>query len=151
MYLTEEGDMGTWTIYRDGEEFEVGWFAMIVDRLPGFIRTIRATDWRHYFQGNGPGEVAWEKFTGFKEAQNSLDSAAQFCIQVKGGIRPEMGNCYYQNIVARGMGSIEAETDKRIQGLVSHSKDMIMRYVDPNCTCRMGFHKRCPLHGTREN
>ena len=85
-------------IYHDGEEVEVGWFGLMLYRLRGFWRTCKQTDWKNYFQGNGPGEVTWKEFTGFRENPNDLGCSAQWCICVKGGIRMRDGNYYYRNI-----------------------------------------------------
>ena len=138
-------------IYRDGEEVEVGWFGVLLNRIQRFWAVCRQTDWKHYFKSNGPGEVTWEHFTGFRELQNSMDSCAQWCIQVKGGIRPECGNTYYVNITAYGMNPNEAAASKEIQTKVLQTRERIMLYADPDCSCRVGFHSRCRRHLTTQN
>ena len=138
-------------IYRDGEEVEVGWFGSILDRFRRFVAVCKRTDWKNYFKGNGPGEVTWEHFTGFKEHQNSMDSSAQWCIKVEGGIRPKCGNTYYVNVTAYGMDATKADTCEEIQSKVLHARERIMLYTDPDCSCRVGFHRRCRRHLTTQN
>lgn len=142
--------METYLIYKDGEEAEVGWFGLMLYRLGGlrgFWRTLKQTDWKHYFQGNGPGEIVWKHFTGFRELQNQIAYNAQWHITVKGGIRPSMGNSYYRSITEY---EIDACVEKNWSGIVkariAEAERAIDLYVKPDCTCRIGFHRRCPHH-----
>jgi hypothetical protein len=141
--------MGTHTLYRDGEEVEVGWFVATLDRLRRFWNTCKQTDWKHYFQGNGPGDVVWKHFTGFRELQNELYSVAQWCIRVKGGIRTPDGNYYYRNITAFGiMNADEATKSVIVKAKVDAQERILDLYAAPECTCRIGYHRRCPHHST---
>jgi hypothetical protein len=144
--------MGTYVIYRDGEEVEVGWFSEMLDRLRRFWKTAKQTDWWHYFQGNGPGEVLWKHFTGFRELQNQLDCVAQWCLMVKGGIRNSSGNYYYRNMVAHGiLNASEAYKSGIVASQVAHEERILDLYANPECSCRIGYHHKCPHHHTTEN
>jgi hypothetical protein len=146
------GDMSTYVVYRDGEEFEVGWFGATLDRIRLFWNTCKKTDWRHYFEGNGPGEVTWKKFTGFKELPNELAYCAQWCITVKGGIRNPFGNYYYRNITEYEIDQVaEKGFSYHVRAKVFEQERILDLYADPNCTCRIGFHRRCPHHLTRKD
>jgi hypothetical protein len=139
--------METYVIYRDGEEVEVGWFGWKLDQLRRVWNVCKQTDWRHYFQGNGPGEVTYKHFTGFREFQNQLAYNAQWIITVKGGFRRPEGNCYYRSITEYYLESgFEKGLPEYVKDKVRGAEMMIDRYALPDCTCRIGYHRRCPHH-----
>ena len=139
-------------IYHDGEEVEVGWFGLILYRLRGFWRTCKQTDWKNYFQGNGPGEVTWKEFTGFRENPNDLGCSAQWCICVKGGIRMRDGNYYYRNITVSDLERcVDKDWSDKVKGKVAEQERILDLYAEPDCSCRLGFHCRCPYHKTTKH
>jgi hypothetical protein len=136
--------METYLIWRDGEEVEVGWFGLMRDRYRRFWKICKQTDWKHYFKGNGPGKVVWKHFTGFEESQNSVIVAAQWIVTVKGGLRnPLEGNMYYRTITVYDLENNWRELAKI---KVAEAERAIDLYVESDCTCRIGFHRRCPHH-----
>jgi hypothetical protein len=145
--------MESYLIYnRDGEEVEVGWFGLMLyrlSRLRGFWDTVKKTDWKHYFKGNGQGEVVWKHFTGFRELHNQLAYNAQWYITVKGGIRPSMGDSYYRSITEYEYEidvCVEKNWSEIVKARIAEAELAIDLYVKPDCTCRIGFHRRCPHH-----
>lgn len=139
--------MKSYITYRDGEEIERGLLGMLLDRIHDFIRTCRESDWKHFFQGNGPGEVTWKKFTGFKEHQDSVGYSAQWLIGVKGGIRPREGNYYYLNITETEFSRIvDVNTLARVREKIAAQEKILDLYASPECTCRRGFHWKCRHH-----
>ncbi len=138
--------MEMYSVWKDGEEVEVGWLEMMLDRLRDFLKNCKRTDWKHYFRGNGPGEVTWLKFSEWRESPNYANSCAQWLIRVEGGIRPKMGNTYYRNVTACGMTAVQAEASGQMKAMADHAKDILMLYAEPDCTCRLGYHRKCPHH-----
>jgi hypothetical protein len=143
--------MAGYVLYRDGEEFEVGWFREMLDRASRFWKDCKQTDWKNYFKTNGPGEVTWKKFTGWKEMPNDWACAAQWIIAVRGGFRGggSYGDTFYRNITAKRMAAPEATI--RMKSKVADAEKVIDLYADPECSCRLGFHRRCKHHGTTKN
>lgn len=142
--------MTTRTIYRDGEEIEVGLVGVFVDNVRRFITIARRSDWIHYFSGNGPGTVAWKKFTGFRQSpSHPAEWVAQWLIQVKGGIRPEYGSHYYRNIRETEFSkAVDRDFSERVGLKVAQEEQMLELYADPDCSCRQGFHWKCRHHGS---
>ena len=65
-------------IYHDGEEVEVGWFGLMLYRLRGFWRTCKQTDWKNYFQGNGPDVYKRQEWMYSKELGFSILKAEAY-------------------------------------------------------------------------
>jgi hypothetical protein len=140
--------METYLIYnKDGEEVEVGWIGLMLDRYRRFWKVCKQTDWRHYFKGNGPGEVVWKHFTGFRELQNQLAYNAQWRTTLVGGIRPPQGNDYYRSITESELDMcVEKNWSERVKIKIAEAEVAIDLYAKPDCTCRIGYHRRCPHH-----
>jgi hypothetical protein len=140
--------METYLIYnRDGEEVEVGWLGLMLDRFRGFWKVCKRTDWKNYFRGNGPGEVVYKHFTGFRELQNQLAYNAQWITTVKGGLRLPEGNCYYRSITEYDLDvCVQKKWPELVKIKMAEAERAIDLYAEPDCTCRIGFHRRCPHH-----
>ena len=138
-------------IYQDDDE-EISWLRATIYRVRYFWRTCKQTDWKHYFQGNGPGEVTWKKFTGFRENPNALDCSAQWCICVKGGIRRGDGNYYYRKLTISDLERcVEKNWPENVRAKVNEQERILDLYAAKDCSCRLGFHRRCPHHKTTKH
>jgi hypothetical protein len=148
-------------IYRDDEEVEVGWLIWKMDRLRHFMtdfwRGFRETDWLHYFCENGPGDIVFKEFSGFRKCQDVVAVIGQWSICIKGGRRRYLGECYYRNVMLRDPDSINCAVhgdiawSDYVKRQVAMAEAVLDRYAFPNCTCRLGFHRRCPLHFKTRN
>ena len=148
-------------IYRDGDEVEVGWLEWKLDSLHRFVADFwqgcRETDWLHYFSENGHGDIVFKEFSGFRKCQDVVAVLGQWSICVKGGRRRYLGECYYRSVMLRDPESItcavrgEAYWSSYVTGRVARAETILDRYAFPNCTCRIGFHRRCPHHFKTRN
>jgi hypothetical protein len=145
-----------YTLYRDGEEVEVSWLEKKFDDLRRFLSACRQTDWVHYFHGNGPWESVSKEFTGFRKLQSSRTAVGTWTICIKGGIRLSTGAFYYRNIAVSGEGNgsdllSERTWSEFVRRKVSGAEKVLDLYQRLDCTCRVGFHRRCPHHYTTQN
>ena len=143
----------TYFLYNDeGGEVEVGWFRKWLDDLRRFWNVCKETDWRHYFQSNGRGEVVLKEFSGFRKFQNYQEVEGHWTICVKGGIRPPLGNSYYRSITCREIAEcVDGNWSEWIKAKVAQAEERIDLYVAPDCTCRLGYHRFCPHHFRTKN
>lgn len=152
----EDTGMSDHFIYRDGDEVEVSWLEWKLDNLRrsavDLWRGFRDTDWLHYFCENGHGDVTFKEFSGFRKCQNVVAVLGQWTICIKGGRRRYLGECYYRSVMLRDPESIicavhgEACWSDYVKNRVAMAEAVVDRYAYPNCTCRVGFHRRCPHH-----
>jgi len=148
-------------VWRDDEEVEVGWLTWKVDNLRRLVADLwygfRETDWPHYFSENGHGDIVFKEFSGFRKCQNVVAVLGQWSICVKGGRRRYLGECYYRSVMLQDPESITcAVRDKTcwssyVIGRVAMAEAILDRYAFSNCTCRVGFHRRCPHHFKTRN
>lgn len=147
----------TYTMYRDGEEVEVGWLTWKMESLRQFWKACRETAWLHYFRGNGPGDVFNKEFRGFRKLHNDRSWLGQWTIGIRGGLREPMGNFYYKNVMVRhddapdGNLGVEHLWPEFVKWRVSAAEEHIDLYARSECTCRIGFHCRCPFHFKTQN
>ncbi len=102
------------------------------------LRFFCGTDWKHFFDKNGAGEIVWEKYRGWNEQQNSLAKVFSVFGKIKGGPR---GEGFY------AAWSTDDTDNHEIQK--SSMKEAIERfrsYALPDCRCRMGWHWKCGIH-----
>ena len=113
---------------------------------------LKATPWKIFFKKNGPGEVTWKKWTGFREMPNQMSLCAHWAIRVEGGNRPRAGCYYYQMVTVPSSDPSMYSMDKvRQQAKQAEAEGRVMTYADPECRCRDGFHWKCGLHRTWAN
>ena len=148
-------------IYRGDEDVTVGWLEWKLDSLrhsvTDFWRVFRETDWLHYFCENGHADVVFKEFSGFHKCQNRVAVLGQWSICVKGGRRRYLGEFYYHNVMLTDPDSIscavhgEAAWSEYVKCRVATAETVLDRYTLPDCTCRVGWHRRCPHHFRTRN
>jgi hypothetical protein len=145
------------TVYRDDEEVEVSWLVKKLDDLSHFWKVCKETSWLHYFRGNGPGEVFDKEFSGFRKLHDERSWLGQWTIGIKGGLREPMGNFYYRNVkvsytdVPEGSLAVDLAWPDFVKWRVSQAEMDLDFYAQAGCTCRIGFHCRCPFHHKAQN
>jgi hypothetical protein len=153
--------MSEYYVWRDDEEVEVGWLTWKLDSLRHFMtdfwRGCRETDWLRYFSGNGRGDIVSKEFSGFSKCSGSTTVVGQWSICIKRGKGRYPIACYYRNVVLRDPESVacavvgEIAWSDYIKNRVAMEGHILDRYAFPNCACRLGFHRRCPLHFKTRN
>jgi hypothetical protein len=158
--------MRSYFIYRDGDEVETNWASWKLDSFrrvwAAFRQSFRETDWLHYFSGNGPGRLEFKEFSGFRKMQNHFGVVGECTICVVGGRRRPQGECYYRFITIFPLvEEPESESElydqsslflsrdawpEYVRNRVAMAEDFLMMYLQEDCTCRVGFHRRCPHH-----
>ena len=107
-------------------------------RLPFFWHTLCYTDWKHFFEKNGVGEIVWRKASGWREQPDDLTCAFIVSGKIAGGPR---GEGFYaawvgddtSDPVIRGVAEEEANTRFESFALL-------------DCRCRVGYHWKCRIH-----
>lgn len=108
----------------------------MLDSMRYYFRQMRGTDWRRFFQKNGPRQFDEVKFTGWRQSQNELMLHAQ----IIGHISSTRDHYYI---------AASAPWDRPKEVLDDRELDMrasLDGYLHPDCRCRLGFHWKCSVH-----
>ena len=99
---------------------------------------LRHTDWNHFFDKNGPGEIEWRRASGWQEQPNDLSCAFFVHGRISGGAR---GMSTYAAWQADDTG------DPVVRGIAEEEANKYFEsFAHPDCRCRVGFHWKCGIH-----
>lgn len=116
---------------------------------PRWVHIASTTNWRNFLRKNGPGEIIWKQWTGWKEQYDSLDLVGNWSGLIKGGVRgPEGIGMFYQAATLSRLVS----SDKRFREDKMHEVEARLdSYASADCRCRLGWHWKCKVHQNWEN
>ena len=107
--------------------------------MSGLKRLFRRTDWKHFFDKNGVGEIVWLKERGWLEHPNCFSTSVFYVSgKIKGGFR---GEGFFT------VRSVDYEDNQDARNFLSEEAvSRLKSYALPDCRCRMGLHWKCGIH-----
>lgn len=102
--------------------------------------------WRRYFAYGYRTQWKSVRVTDWREAPDSCDLVCQ-CIA-----ETVEGEMFYTAAHVTGLQIATAIGQSGLAGYMGvklkYAHDSLNRFLDPNCGCKLGWHRKCRVHGT---